>query len=177
MKSYIIRCYTGCIIYVDAATDMLWIHLVFNKGEWLNTLKRLVREYGPTTNSKSTKLKFLRSNFCKELQSTTESTKYFKNAEILLHSSTPYKHAQNPAERKRQQLKSMHTSSAMLQNNTPVRYWCYALQYTAQTYRWLPQSGHKRSRNEEFSGERSTVYLSIPTDGLTSLKKRCKPNE
>jgi hypothetical protein len=85
---------------------MLWIYLVFNKGEWLTTLKRLIKEYGPTTNSKSTRLKFLRSDFCKELQST-ESTEYFQNAEILLHSSTPYKHAQNPAERKWQQLKSM----------------------------------------------------------------------
>ena len=99
VKSYSIRGYTGCIIYVDAATDMLWIYLVFNKGEWLSTLKRLIREYGPTTNSKSTKLKFLRSDFCKELQST-ESAEYFRNTEILLHSSTPYKHAQNPAERK-----------------------------------------------------------------------------
>jgi pyruvate-formate lyase-activating enzyme len=61
---------------------MLWIYLVFNKGEWLNTLKRLVREYGPTTNAKSTELKFLKSDFCKELQST-DSTEYFKNAEIL----------------------------------------------------------------------------------------------
>ena len=65
VKSYSIRGYTGCIIYVDAATDMLWIYLVFNKGEWLITLKRRVREYGPTTQSKSTKLKFLRSDFCK----------------------------------------------------------------------------------------------------------------
>ena len=71
---------------------------------WLNTLKRLVREYGPTTNTKSTKLEFLRSNFCKELQ-RTDFTEYFKNAEILLHSSTTYKHAQNPVERKWQQLK------------------------------------------------------------------------
>jgi hypothetical protein len=95
VKSYSVRGYTGCIIYVDAATDMLWIYLVFNKGEWLITL----REFGPTTNSKSTKLKFLRSDFCKELQST-ESAEYLRNAEILLHSSTPYNHAQNPAERK-----------------------------------------------------------------------------
>ena len=110
VKSYSLRGYTGCIIYVDAATDMLWIYLVFNKGEWLTTLKRLIRENGPTTNSKSTKLKFLRSDFRKELQSK-ESTEYFKNAEILRHSSTPYKHAQNSAERKWQQLKSMHTSA------------------------------------------------------------------
>ena len=135
---------------------MLWIYLVYNKGEWLITLKRLVREYGPTTNSKSTKLKFLRSDFCKELQST-ESTEYFRNAEILLNSSAPYKHAQNLAERKWQQLKTVHTS-AMLQNNTLVRYWCYALQYTAQIYQLLlPQSGHKISRNEEFSGEKSDI--------------------
>ncbi len=83
VKLYSIRGYTGCIIYVDAATDMLWIYLVYNKGEWLITLKRLVREYGPTTNSKSTKLKFLRSDFCKELQST-DSTEYFRITEILL---------------------------------------------------------------------------------------------
>jgi hypothetical protein len=113
VKSYSRRGYTGCIIYVDAATtDMLWIYLVFNKGEWLTTLKRLIREYGPTTNSKSTKLKFLKSDFCKELQST-ESTEYYKNTEILLHNSTPYKHAQNPAERKWQQLKTMHTSAIL----------------------------------------------------------------
>jgi hypothetical protein len=103
VKSYNVRGYTGCIIYVDAATDTLWIYLVFNKGEWLTTLKQHIREYGLTTNSKSTKLKFLRSDYCKELQST-ESAEYFKNTEILLHnSSTPYKHAQNPAERKWQQ--------------------------------------------------------------------------
>ena len=65
VKSYSIRGYTGCIIYVNAATD---VYLVYNKGEWLDTLYRLVREYGPTINTKSTKLKFLRSDFCKELQ-------------------------------------------------------------------------------------------------------------
>ncbi len=144
---------------------MLWIYLVFNKGEWLSTLKRLIKEYGPTTtNSKTTKLKFLRSDFCKELQNTG-SAEYLRNAEILLHSSTPYKHAQNPAERKWQQLKSMHTS-AMLQNNTPVRYWCYTLQYTAQTYRWLPQSRHKISRNEEISGEKSDITFLFPRIGI-----------
>ena len=89
VKSYSVRGYTGFIIYVDAATDMIWIYLVLNKGGWLSTLKRLIREYGPTTNSKSTKLKFLRSDFCKELQST-ESTEYFRNAEIAaLHTSMP----------------------------------------------------------------------------------------
>ena len=55
----------------------------------------------------------------------------------------------------------MHTS-AILQNNTPVRYWCYALQYTAQTYRWLPQSGHKQSRNKTFSGEKSDICECVP---------------
>jgi hypothetical protein len=170
VNSYSVRGYTGCIIYVGAATDMLWIYLVFNKGEWLNTLQRLIREYGPTTNSKSTKLKFLRSDFCKELQSA-ESAEYFRNAEILLHSSTPYKHAQNPAERKWQQLKSMHTS-AMLQNNTPVRYHKHTDGYHSQDTKDL---GMKNS--PERDPILVIVYLSIPTDGLMSLKKKCKPKE
>ena len=84
---------------------MLWVNLVLHsKGELLDTLKRLVREYGPTTNAKSAKQKYLKSNFCKELQSS-DSTEYFKNADILLYSSISYKYAQNPAaERKWQQL-------------------------------------------------------------------------
>ena len=66
---------------------MLWVYLVHSKGEWLDTLKRLVREYGPTTNAKSAnKLKYLNSDFCKELQSL-DSTEYFKNVDILLYSS------------------------------------------------------------------------------------------
>ena len=64
VKSYSIRGYTGCIIYVNAATDMLWVYLVHNKSEWLDTLKSLVRGYGPTTNAKSAKLKYLKSDFC-----------------------------------------------------------------------------------------------------------------
>ena len=64
VKSYSIRGYTGCIIHVNAATDMLWVYLVHNKSEWLDTLKSLVREYGPTTNAKSAKLKYLKSDFC-----------------------------------------------------------------------------------------------------------------
>ncbi len=43
-----------------------------------------------------------------------------------------------------------------------IIHWCYALQYTAQIYRWLPQSGHKRSRNEEFSGEKSDISNCVP---------------
>ena len=50
----------------------------------------------------------------------------------------------------------------MLQNNIPVRYWCYALQYTAQKYPWLPQSWHKTSRNEEFSGEKTDIRKCVP---------------
>jgi hypothetical protein len=43
-----------------------------------------------------------------------------------------------------------------------VHYWSYVLQYTAQTYRWQPQSGHKQSRNEEFSGEKSDISKCVP---------------
>ena len=159
-KSYSVRGYTGCILYNDIATDMIWIYLVKAKSEWLTTLKQLTREYGPTANARSVPLKYLKSDFCKELQST-EVTEYFKEKDILLQSSSPYKHGQNAAERKWQYLKSIHTG-AMLQNNTPVRYWCYALQYTAQTYRWLPQTGHTLSRNEEFSGEKSDISKCVP---------------
>ena len=97
VKSYSVRGYTGNIIYNDAATDMIWVYLVKAKSEWLSTLKQLIREYGPTVNSRSVKLKYLKSDFCKELQSS-ESTLYFEEADILLQSSAPYTHAQNPAE-------------------------------------------------------------------------------
>ena len=161
-KSYSVRGYTGSIIYSDAATDMLWVYPVKAKSDWLSTLEQLDREWGPSANARSVPLKFLKSDFCKELQSH-EVTEYLRETfpGILLLSSAPYKHGQNPAERKWQHLKAMHTG-AMLQNSTPVRYWCYALQYTAQTYRMLPQTGHTQSRNEEFSGEKSDISKCVP---------------
>ena len=161
-KSYSVRGYTGSIIYSDAATDMLWVYPVKAKSDWLSTLEQLDREWGPSANARSVPLKYLKSDFCKELQSH-EVTEYLRETfpGILLLSSAPYKHGQNPAERKWQHLKAMHTG-AMLQNSTPVRYWCYALQYTALTYRMLPQTGHTQTRNEEFSGEKSDISKCVP---------------
>ena len=120
-KSYSVRGYTGSILYTDAATDMIWVYPVKAKSEWLSTLEQLDREWGPSANARSVPLKYLKSDFCKELQSH-EVTEYLRETfpGILLLSSAPYKHGQNPAERKWQHLKAMHTR-AMLQNSTPVR--------------------------------------------------------
>ena len=60
VKSYSVRGYTGCIIYVDAVTDILWIYLVFNKGEWLSTLQRLIRDYHLAEMTRKSRLEVFR---------------------------------------------------------------------------------------------------------------------
>jgi hypothetical protein len=47
----------------------------------------------------------------------------------------------------------IHASSTLLVLCTPV--YC-------SSYRWQPQSGHKQSRNEEFSGEKSDISKCVP---------------
>jgi len=155
-----IRGYIGLYLYADKKTGKLMPYFVKSKSDWLQTLKDCNTEYGPGANIKSKKLIHLLTDYNSEVQST-ESTEYLKANQIKLFSSTPYKHAQNLIERFVQSILNM-LRAVMMYHLTPVRYWCYALEYTIETYNMLCKIGNKISRNEGFSGEKPDVSICVP---------------
>ena len=140
-RSFSIRGYTGMILFADRATGKLFIYLVKNKSEWLQCLKDCMNEYGPSTrNPKSVPLQYLLSDFATEVHST-EFAAFVKEKRIKPLNSTPYKHAQNLIERFVQSFKNM-IRTTLYTNSCPIRYWCYAAQYSAQTYNKLQRNEH-----------------------------------
>jgi hypothetical protein len=155
-----IRGYIGLYLYADKKTGKLMPYFVKSKSEWLQTLKDCINEYGPGANIKSKKLLHLLTDYNSEVQST-KSTEYLKENQIKLFSSTPYKQAQNLIERFVQSILNM-LRAVMMYHASPVRYWCYALEYTIATYNMLCKIGNKISRNEGFSGEKPDVSICVP---------------
>jgi hypothetical protein len=47
-------------------------------------------------------------------------------------------------------------------NSCPIRYWCYAAQYSAQTYNKLQRKGNTISRDEAFYGIKADVSNCVP---------------
>ena len=47
-------------------------------------------------------------------------------------------------------------------NDSPIRYWCYAAQYSAQTYNKLHRKGQTVSRDEAFYGVKADVSNCVP---------------
>ena len=160
-RSFSIRGYTGIILYADRATGKLFPHLVKNKSDWLQTLKDCMVENGPSTrNPRSVNLAYLLSDFATEVHST-EFAAFLKEKGIRLLNSTPYKHAQNLLERFAQSYKNM-IRTALNTNDSPIRYWCYAAQYSAQTYNNLHRKGQTVSRDEAFYGVKADVSNCVP---------------
>jgi hypothetical protein len=59
-------------------------------------------------------------------------------------------------------------------NNTPVRYWCSILLKHTDGFHSQDTNNLGMKNSPERNPILANVYLSIPTDGLTSLKKRSK---
>ena len=160
-RSFSIRGYTGIILFADRATGKIFNYLVKNKSEWLQCLKDCIAEYGPSTrNPKSVNLAYLQSDFATEVHST-EFAAFLKDKKIKPLNSTPYKHAQNLLERFAQSFKNMIRTS-LSTNDCPIRYWCYAAQYAAQTYNKLYRKGSTVSRDEAFYGIKADVSNCVP---------------
>jgi hypothetical protein len=155
-----IRGYIGLYLYADKKPGKLMAYFVKSKSQWLQTLKDCINEYGPGGNIQSKKLLYLLIDYNSEVQST-ESTEYLKLHQIKLLCSTPYKHAQNLIERFVQSILNM-LRAVMMYYSCPVRYWCYALEYTIATYNMLCKTGSVISRNEGFSGEKPDVSICVP---------------
>ena len=175
-----IRGYIGLYLYADKKTGKLMPYFVKSKSEWLQTLKDCINEYGPGANIKSKKLLHLLTDYNSEVQST-KSTEYLKENQIKLFSSTPYKQAQNLIERFVQSILNM-LRAVMMYHASPVRYWCYALEYTIATYNMLCKIGNKISRNEGFSGEKPDVSICVPYyshgwAAVTEEERQAQPGE
>ena len=121
-----------------------------------------MNEYGPSTrNPKSLPLlQYLLSDFATEVHST-EFAAFVKEKRIKPLNSTPYKHAQNLIERFVQSFKNM-IRTTLYTNSCPIRYWCYAAQYSAQTYNKLQRKGTTISRDEAFYGIKADVSNCVP---------------
>ena len=160
-RSFSIRGYTGIILFADRATGKIFNYLVRSKSEWLQCLKDCIAEYGPSTrNPRSVNLAYLQSDFATEVHST-EFAAFLKENRIKPLNSTPYKHAQNLLERFAQSYKNM-IRTTLSTNDSPIRYWCYAAQYSAQTYNKLHRKGSTVSRDEAFYGIKADVSNCVP---------------
>ena len=126
-----IRGYTGIILFADRATSKIFNYLVKSKSEWLQCIKNCIAEYIPSTrNPRSVNLAYLPA--ATEVHST-EFAAFLKENRIKPLNNTPYKHAQNLLdERFAQSYKNM-IRTTLSTNDSPIRYWCYAAQYSQQT--------------------------------------------
>ena len=137
--SFSVRGYTGVIIYTDKASDKVFCYLVKSSSEWLSTLIQCIKEYGPGTNPKSTKLRYLMTDYASEVHGK-EFTDFIKDNDIRLDNGAPYKHAKNPVERKIQTISNMMRTT-LIYNLAPIRYWCYGIMYTVQTHNMICSTG------------------------------------
>mmetsp|Transcript_29793 Transcript_29793/g.40907 ORF Transcript_29793/g.40907 Transcript_29793/m.40907 type:complete len:1150 (+) Transcript_29793:1094-4543(+) len=158
--SFSVRGYTGVILYTDKASDKVFCYLVKSSSEWLSTLILCIKEYGPGANPRSIKPRYLMTDFASEVHSK-EFTKFIQDNDIRLDNSAPYKHAQNPVERKIQTISNMMRAT-LIYNLAPIRYWCYGIMYTVQTHNMICSTGNTRTRNEDFSGEKSDISSCVP---------------
>ena len=154
------RGYVGSYIYGDRASGKLWSYLVKSKDEWLATYQLLQAEFGPNMNANSLKTIVFQTDFDSVVHST-EFTLYLLETGAHLFNSSPYKHAQNLIERFIQTLKNMVRTN-MHFNGAPGNYWCYALQYSIDTYNMLSSRGKTTTRNEIFSSEKVDISGCVP---------------
>ena len=154
------RGYVGSYIYGDRASGKLWSYLVKSKDEWLATYQLLQAEFGPNMNANSMKTIVLQTDFDSVVHST-DFTKYLLESGAHLFNSSPYKHAQNLIERFIQTLKNMVRTN-MHFNGAPGNYWCYALQYSIDTYNMLASKSKTITRNEIFSSEKVDISKCVP---------------
>ena len=155
-----IRGYTGSYLFGDKASGKLWSYLVKSKTVWLECYKLLQAEYGPNMNERSKKTIVFMTDFDSVVHET-DFTAYILDAGTRLFNSTPHKHAQNLIERFIQTLKNMVRTN-MHYNKAPGSYWCYALQYSIDTYNMLCAKGSLTSRNEAFSSEKTDISKCVP---------------
>ena len=102
------------------------------------------------------------SDFATEVHSTKIAA-FVKEKKIKPLNSTPYKHAQNLIERFAQSFKNSIIRTALCTNSFPIqRYWCYAAQYSDQTYNKLQRKGTVISRDEAFYGIKADVSYCVP---------------
>jgi len=154
------RGFTGAIVYTDKATGKVFGYLVKKKSEWFDTFQKCILDHGIGANPRSSKLRFLLTDFASELH-TAETTKFIEHNQIRLLNSAPHKKQQNLIERYIQSLLNM-MRTAMTHNHTPIRYWCYAFMYMIDTYNMLCQYGNTVTRNEAFSGEKTDISACVP---------------
>ena len=155
-----IRGYVGSYIFGDKASGKLWSYLVKSKTEWLSMFKLLQAEYGPNINDNSHKTKVFSTDYDSVVHAS-DFTAYLLDKGIRLFNSAPHKHAQNLIERYIQTLKNMIRTN-MYYNRAPGSYWCYALQYSIDTYNMLAAKGLHATRNEVFSLEKTDISKCVP---------------
>lgn len=153
-----IRGFNYSAIYVDKCTTKVFAYHMPNKTKLLQTLIDIIQQYGHYP--RAVQLRFLQSDFGSESLSN-KFLNYLYDNHIILQTSAPYKHQQNLVERYIYTLKDgMRT--IMSYNNTPRKYWCYALDYYCYTFNNLPRMGKLTTRDEDFTGVKSDMSLAVP---------------
>jgi hypothetical protein len=153
-----IRGHNYSAIYVDKCTTKVFAYHMSQKNKLLQTLKYIIQHYGHYP--RAVRLRFIQTDFGSEAISNSFLNYLYEN-NIMLQTSAPYKHQQNLVERYIYTLKD-GIRTIMAYNNTPRKYWCYALDYYCYTFNNLPRMGKLTTRNEDFTGIKSDMSLSVP---------------
>ena len=139
--------YTGFFLYVDYETTKIWIYLALSESDWLESLifvNNSERQRGARP------LRIIQTDNSK-VPISADFTLYIKESGIEYHSSAPYRHEQNYAERNVQTVKNGIRAS-LTYNKAPVEWYGYAAKHFEATYNCLCKRNTKVSRNDAFYG-------------------------
>jgi hypothetical protein len=160
MKTRSYRRYKYIALFVDKLTSFIMHTFMEKKNESIIRLQEVLRDYSPDNNPKSSKTRFLLTDYDTVITDKRVQT-YLKENNITLLSSAPHKHQQNLIERYVQTIKD-GIRTIMCYNNTPRRYWCYATKYYCYNYNHIPRYDKNTSRYEDFTGEKPDISHFVP---------------
>lgn len=169
--------YVYAFIYVDSATDTLFVYGGPDKTYILESLQKCIHNNGPGKNPKSLKLNFLNTDTDRSVLDDKFLTFCSEN-DIYLQLSSPYKHQHNLIEAYIESIKN-GVRSALLYNQAPKSLWFHALEYYVYTYNHLSKMGDKKSRIEKFTGIKSDMSTAVPfySKGFYNVSKEEKINK
>lgn len=152
--------YVYAFIFIDIATETLFVYGGPNKTYLLESLKRCIHNNGPTKNKLSMKLNFLNTDSDRNVLDDS-FLEYCAKENMYLQLSSPYKHQQNLVETYMESIKN-GVRSALLYNQAPQSLWFHALEYHVYTYNHLPKMSQMKSRIENFTGSKSDMTTAVP---------------
>ena len=169
--------YVYAFIYIDIATETLFVYGGPSKTNLLESLKQCIHNNGPTRNKLSMKLNFLNTDSDRNVLDDA-FLDYCAKEDIYLQLSSPYKHQHNLVETFMESIKN-GVRSALLYNQAPQSLWFHALEYHVYTYNHLPKMSEKKSRIEKFTGCKSDMSSAVPfySKGFYNVTKEEKKSK